>query len=44
MKYKVDPQKFPEWYSAQYSEQDKKLIKEVCEKQRQDDILRRKGR
>jgi hypothetical protein len=34
MKKYIDPKtkRFPEWYSAQYTEQDRKVIKEICEK------------
>jgi hypothetical protein len=27
----IDPKRYPEWYSAQYTEQDRKVIKEICE-------------
>jgi len=44
MKNKVDPNKYPEWYSAQYTEKDRKLIKEICEKTRENEnITGRKG-
>ncbi len=35
----IDPKRFPEWYLAQYTEQDRKVIKEICEKT--NDITRR---
>ena len=28
----IDPNRFPEWYSAQYTEQDRKIIKEIADK------------
>jgi hypothetical protein len=28
----IDPNRFPEWYSAQYHEQDRKVIKEIADK------------
>jgi hypothetical protein len=42
MKKYIDPKRFPEWYSAQYTEQDRKIIKEITNKN--NDILRRQGR
>jgi hypothetical protein len=35
----IDPKKFPEWYSAQYTQQDKEIIKLICKKTFNEKIL-----
>lgn len=43
MTYYIDPKRFPEWYSAQYTQQDKEIIK-LISKKTEDDIQSRQGR